>query len=553
MPKIPSYEGLQVQQAAAPVPKISTEIPSIEAFGGGKSLQAFDTLEKVILQAKKEADETFVKEAQNKATVLRNKLLFDETDGILNKSGKDVFNASNDYNDKFDKEIENIQKTLSDDQRSAFQNSILDIKEKFRTEVEKHVTNERQAFNVATFKTSIQLNREDALNNSFDPMLIEQSIQKQHEDLDKLAQYDAKTQGSLDLLKIQASSETYKNVFLKRIDSFSEFGGVEDTKALFNSVKDKMTEEDKASIENHLQKQGAKHEGLIESDKIFEKYKFNQQKAFDEVRKIKNDEVRLAATSFLKQAYNDFEGAQRADRENTFRFIYGKLKESRGDKTVIDKYSSAILNLNPSEQQFLNRHAEDIRNDNLKNQPGNPQTFYELEAMSPVNLKNINLYEPKYIDNLNTKQFDYFLKKQTGGLTGKEFQLSQQSIKALDSIYQEAGLKLPSKGSNPETWAKYNTYNEEVKRQAMAMSDLSENNVRNIARNLVKKDVLNKIPIWSDTEKFRFEAKPEDVDVEDISPENKQNINAALKQLGLSASKENIQNLYLKRLKSGEM
>ena len=30
MPKIPSYEGLQVQQAAAPVPKISTEIPSIE-------------------------------------------------------------------------------------------------------------------------------------------------------------------------------------------------------------------------------------------------------------------------------------------------------------------------------------------------------------------------------------------------------------------------------------------------------------------------------------------------------------------------------------------
>ena len=113
MPKIPSYEGLQVQQTAAPVPKISTEIPSIEAFGGGKSLQALDTLDKVILQAKKEADETFVKEAQNKATILRNKLLFDETDGILNKSGKDVFNASNEYNDKFDKEIENIQKTLS--------------------------------------------------------------------------------------------------------------------------------------------------------------------------------------------------------------------------------------------------------------------------------------------------------------------------------------------------------------------------------------------------------------------------------------------------------
>jgi len=553
MPKIPSYEGLQVQQTAAPVPKISTEIPSIEAFGGGKSLQALDTLDKVILQAKKEADETFVKEAQNKATILRNKLLFDETDGILNKSGKDVFNASNEYNDKFDKEIENIQKTLSEDQRSAFQNSILDIKEKFRTEVEKHVTNERQAFNVATFKTSIQLNREDALNNSFDPMLIEQSIQKQHEDLDKLAQYDAKTQGSLDLLKLQASSETYKNVFLKRIDSFSEFGGVEDTKALFNSVKDKMTEEDKASIQEHLQKQGAKHEGLIESDKIFEKYKFNQQKAFDEVRKIKNDEVRLAATSFLKQAYNDFEGAQRADRENTFRFIYGKLKESRGDKTVLNKFSSAILNLNPSEQQFLNRYAEDIRNDNLKNQPGNPQTFYELEAMSPVDLKKVNLYEPKYMSNLNTKQFDYFLKKQTGGLTGKEFQLSQQSIKALNLIYQENKLNVPVKGSSPENISRYNLYNEEVKRQAMASGDLSEGNIRDIARNLLKKEVLNKIPIWSNTEKFRFEAKPEDVDVDDISPENRKIITDALNAERKAITNENIKKLYIKALKAGRI
>ena len=553
MPKIPSYEGLQVQQAAAPVPKISTEIPSIEAFGGGKSLQAFDTLEKVILQAKKEADETFVKEAQNKATVLRNKLLFDETDGILNKSGKDVFNASNDYNDKFDKEIKDIEGSLSEDQKSSFQNSILDIKEKFRTEVEKHVTNERQAYNVATFKTSIQLNREDALNNSFDSEFVKQSIQKQHEDLDKLSQYDAKTQGSLDLLKLQASSDTYKNVLLKRIDSFSEFGGVEDTNNLFNSVKDQMTEEDKVSIENHLQKQGAKHEGLIESDKIFEKYKFNQQKAFDEVRKIKNDEVRLAARSFLNQSFSDLEGAQRADRENSFRFIYGKINESRGDLKIIDKYSSAIQNLNPSEQQSLYRHAEAVRNNTLKNQAGNPQTFYELEAMIPDDLKSVNLYEPKYINNLNTKQFDYFLKKQTGGLTGKEFQLSQQSTKALNSIYQEASLKLPSKGSNPDTWARYNTYNEEVKRQAMASGDLSENNVRNIARNLVKKEVLNKKPLWFDTEKFRFEAKPEQIDIQDIGPEILKSITSSLERKGKPVNEQNIKDLYIKALKAGRI
>lgn len=551
MPKIPSYEGLQVQEAPTPTPKISTDIPSIEAFGGGKSLQAFDTLDKILLQAKKEADETFVKEAQNKATILRNQLLFDEKDGILNKSGKDVFNASNDYNDRFDKEIQNIEKDLSEEQKAAFQSSLLDIKEKFRIEVEKHVSSEREAFNKATFQTSIKLNREDAINNSFDELAIKKSIEQQHADLDKLAQYDAKTQGSLDLLKLEASSDTYKNVLLKRIDNFSEFGGVEETKKLFNSIQDQMTEDDKASIRNHLEKASSKHEGLIASDKIFQKYKFNQTKAFDELRKIKDDDTRLAARQYLGQAFNDLEGAQRADRENSFRFIYNKLDEAKGDIKVLDKYASSIRNLNPSDQQALVRYAEAVRNNNLKNQVTDPRLFTELEKMTPDELKKVDLLDPKVVNNLSKTDFDYFNKKKTGGLTGKEFKLSQQSLKALDSVYAEAGLKLPKKNSSPESWARYNSYNEQVKQQVMQSGDMSETNVRNIARNLLKKEVLNKKPFWFDTEKFRFEAKPEDIDIQDFDSETLNNLKRNLKNL--PPTDENIKELYIRALKSGRI
>jgi hypothetical protein len=552
MPKIPSYEGLQVQEAPTPTPKISTDIPSIEAFGGGKSLQAFDTLDKILLQAKKEADETFVKEAQNKATILRNQLLFDEKDGILNKSGKDVFNASNDYNDRFDKEIQNIEKDLSEEQKAAFQNSLLDIKEKFRIEVERHVSTEREAFNKATFQTSIKLNREDAINNSFDELAIKKSIEQQHADLDKLAQYDAKTQGSLDLLKLEASSDTYKNVLLKRIDNFSEFGGVEETKKLFNSIQDQMTEDDKASIRNHLEKASSKHEGLIASDKIFEKYKFNQAKAFDELRKIKDDDTRLAARQYLGQAFNDLEGAQRADRENTFRFVYNKLDEAKGDIKILDKYASSIRNLNPSDQQALVKYAEAVRNDNLKNQVTDPRVFNELEKMTPDELKKVDLLEPKVFNNLSKSHFEYFTKKQTGGLTGKEFKLSQQTLKAIDSIYAEAGLKIPKKNDSPSRIEKYNSYNEQIKQQVMQSGDNSEANVINIARNLVKKEVLNQRPFFS-REEYRFYAKPEDVDLTDIKPEILRDITNSLNKKGKAINEQNIKDLYIKALKLGRI
>ena len=557
MPKIPSYEGLQVQQTTAPVPKISTEIPSIEAFGGGKSLQALDSLEKVILQAKKEADETFVKDAENKVRVLRNKYLFDEKDGFLNKTAKsldkndpdNIFMQSEKYTSDFEKGIEDIQRNLSSDQRSALQNSIFDVRNNFNESIAKHVTTEREAFTKSSLLSSIDLHREDALNNSHDPVAVKQSVELQLKDLENLAQYDSKVQGQLDLLKLEASSKTYKNVLLKRIDNFSTFGGVDKAKELFDSVKSQMTANDKADIEEKLKKGIEDHASLITSDKIFNQFKEDPNSAYEEASKIKDPKLKVEVIKALDSNYSlkqRFDDRLELQKQNK---IYNLIQDN--PDLPYNDFKEAIKAANfrdPKDAEYANKIFF-----NNKSGKGTVDLayYYKLRRMPEEELKQIDLSSLEVRERLGEKKWLEIEKLQREGETLLTNPLSKTII---EDTFTKAGVTKPTGTieDSEEEWKNYHKLNDSIMNEINRTRDGSPENVKKITNDILikyldaeksKPGFLRKLFTGAQPEQGLIEPSKK-LFMSPIEPSKRLFLEKLLKDKKEKATEENIQSLF---------
>ena len=251
MARVPLYGDRRIEEAPNPATPLSGEIPSREAFGGGQSAAAaFGAVEEMVLRAKKEADETAVQDADNKAAEAYQQLLFDDKNGALTKKGKDALDLPNTYGQEYDKRLQDIEKGLNGTaQRNAFKQRAFERKLQFSGALEKHGAAEAEILQKSTFKTGMEIARQDGVTNSNDPLLVKASIKKQHEFLDKLATMDAGIQGSLDLLKQEAETQTHAEI----IQSYMSQGMDLKAENYFNANKDNIHGDQKIKIQGWIE------------------------------------------------------------------------------------------------------------------------------------------------------------------------------------------------------------------------------------------------------------------------------------------------------------
>jgi hypothetical protein len=556
MPKIPSYEGLQVQQTAAPVPKISTEIPSIEAFGGGKSLQALDTLDKVILQAKKEADETFVRDAENKVRTLRNKYLFDEKDGFLNKTTKsldkndpdNIFIQSEKYTNDFEKEIENIQKNLSEEQKALLQNSILDVRNNFNESITKHLNNETEIFRKATLATNIDVLKEEAINNSHDPIEINKSLEIAQARLDELAQIDSKLAGSLDVKKKELVSDVYESIFKKRAENFSRFGMLNETKQLYEQVKDKILSSSQLKIEKVLKTSGDMYEGSFFGTSLFNDYqsgKINQEEALSKILKIQDKEKRDFARDTFTQNVRDFNRAKKEDESLNFDRAFNLIIESDGSLEIFQKYSSLFASLPASQYKTLYDLSNSLRLEKFQPKVSSAEVIGQLNLMDADELRE-KLKDPSIRKELSKQDYTEYLTKLNTGNNSKQFKMTKALKDSLVSNYRQAGLTTPSPTKGGETnRLRHVQFNEFFKKANERLSEIknpTQEDADKIAKDLLKKYRFeeSKESEWfpDKIDVFEFEGFSEEkyqqiakeVDIEEIDPKSLKQLKEAYKK-----------------------
>ena len=116
MPQIPSYGEPRATPAARPTLRLPTEAP-LSAFGGGREIgQAFNEAgktanmaEALLLQEKKQVDETAAMEAWNKLERVKGDIL----GKLSQRKGKDAIGAGSDVRDEFRKAVSEINSGLT--------------------------------------------------------------------------------------------------------------------------------------------------------------------------------------------------------------------------------------------------------------------------------------------------------------------------------------------------------------------------------------------------------------------------------------------------------
>lgn len=555
MPRVPRLDGPQVQEINTPSVRYNQN-PSAEVFGGGQSQARLQSaIQGTLQKVKQDADEIAVLEAQNKLYEWESTSLYDKDKGALNKLGKDSLEASNAAISDFDKVTSEIESKLSTGtQKSMFARMRTSKYQEVNRLLQRHTSNEMGKYDNEQTKYSIIKEQESALRNFGDDALVGLSVSRQHEVLDQFARRNGKPQEWLDIEKQKAASKTYSSIIGKALDSDA---ATADKTALFlyEKYKDFLSPEDAEVVGKQIEKVTVDKEGMRFADLVFDKNKYSQSKAFEEIRKIENEEVRKAARSYLGQLYSDYEGAKREDEKTLYKNLYNRISQNKGDLT---KIGSLMASLDPEKQEALRKFAEGERTGSNRNKVSDDKTYYKLIEMTKTEkgfseFEKLNLLDPGFVNTLSQKDLNMFLKKQQGGFNSNDSALDRSMMSTVDMIYRENGFKVPDKKAAPSTIAEYNQFLSALKEQVSAEEATTPQKIEEISRRLLKKRVLNSRSYWFDYNTPVFKADPKSVDISDIDSTTIKAFESALERKGRPVTEENLKALYIEALKAGRI
>jgi len=418
MARVPLYGDRRIEEAPNPATPLSGEIPSREAFGGGQSAAAaFGAVEEMVLRAKKEADETAVQDADNKAAEAYQQLLFDDKNGALTKKGKDALDLPNTYGQEYDKRLQDIEKGLNGTaQRNAFKQRAFERKLQFSGALEKHGAAEAEILQKSTFKTGMEIARQDGVTNSNDPLLVKASIKKQHEFLDKLATMDAGIQGSLDLLKQEAETQTHAEI----IQSYMSQGMDLKAENYFNANKDNIHGDQKIKIQGWIEETTRMNKAFGSADGIFQKAKGDKKAAYAMTDRIPDAKTRKMVEQRVEYLFErNKEEKLGRDRVRDARFA-NMIEQAGGDIRVVMK-EPEWKDMDTTERQRYMTYADRFGSastdnlelkDELLNLAADKGGWFSGGSGQKEFLEK-NFHDPEFVNNLTPKTREQMIKIQT--------------------------------------------------------------------------------------------------------------------------------------------
>jgi hypothetical protein len=554
---IPRYTS-QVQDQATPNARVDLN-PSREAFGGGASLDAVEKgvegLGSAILDEKKKADELVVTDYNTKLTQLRNKLTYDPNDGLMTKKGKDALSAPEEYHQRYDQAVEELQKGLSNDQqRSLARRITLGHKAELDDTIQKHVYAESEKYGDEVDQAALGAGVDDAILNYQNPEKLQSALDGIKGTVYRWAQ--RKGFGDDSDVVIQKLEDATSKAHAGVVDRMLANGDDLRAKTYYDQVKSEVSGHDAVGLEKALEEGSVRGESQRQSDTILGKHP-SMTSALDEAKKIADPKVRDAAVIRIKEEFSLQEAARRDADEK----LYLKAANTIDGGGSLDQITpSEMARMAPDMRKKLQEYQKSKVEGRMV--ATKPEVYYPVRLMLEDPARRDEAAKYNLLQHVNDISGDDL--KSLMALQAGVKKQDEKTLKALDGFQSDRDVVngvLIEAGVNPK--AKPNTSNgkltakfyEQVDKrimqfQAKTNKRATNEDLRKMADDLMTEVVTDHGVLW-DTKIRKFQLEPgQQYDVV-VPKADADQITRALKKRGRPVSDEEVKRIYLKGKNSG--
>lgn len=556
MPKVPTLDGQQVKQSAGPSIRLSDNAPS-EAFGVGPSgIKLIDTANNLFQQAKNNADQVAVTEAERKLSELETQLMYSPEQGAMNTQGRNSFEAVGSTKTKFQAGFADIEKGLSNNQQKAaarklYENRLADVDR----QLNRHVSGEIKKYDLEQTDGLVKAEMNAAMENPFDTERVGLAVQRQQAALYAYGLRTGAPPEELKNLVEGAASKTQAGAIRSMLAKGDDMAA----EKYFEGVKGQLVGSDLVEVQKDIEEGSLRGKSQRLSASM---YRGDLGSALNAARKIEDPKLQDATVERVKALHSQQEMIKN-DRIEKLHMGATDIIDKTGsiDQIPPDVWTKFSL----SERSQLKTYAE---NRSKGIQPStNWKDYYELKTMasSPElrdKFQQIDLYSG-FRGRLADAEFKELTSMQNGLRKGdpKAKALAdgiQSDQQIVTGALREMGVNMSPKAGKKDV-ERANLFRKAVDEQVAALAQHTGKRPTNAEIQMVVKKlgaevVTNKRSFWWDEKKRLFELEGEaavDVETDQIPETERSKIEQALKRRKLPVSEETIKDLYLRQINSG--
>lgn len=400
--RVPTYQGNQVRSKDSVEMGVSVNTP-VEAHGGGSANKfaimgkAASVYNDIYLDFKKKADEIKVTEAQYKLADYTAKMM-NPIDGALSKKGKDSFDLLSNFPDEYSKSLSEIEKDLSEDQKSMF--SSYAIKEKMRIEkqLQDHVSAETIRYDNETTKNFIESMKNRAAADWRDMDAVDSYVKDISIKIEEKAVRDGMTKADVSSLIDKEKSEAYAGVIQQMLANDKE----EVAEMYFKFKKEEIKDADiREKIEKAVD-DGANRKKAQTMVDSFVMSGQSETSAYNKAREIEDSKLRKEVEDRIRLDYGRRDAARKDALEKTTIRMYNMVEKGQDPRK-----DQVWQSLEPAQRNTILAYMK--RATDGEEAITDPVLYRSLKDMvadpeQRNDFMRMNLYDN--VNKLNKKQFD---------------------------------------------------------------------------------------------------------------------------------------------------
>jgi hypothetical protein len=550
MPKVPIYEGNQVQSTGAPAVGFTAQTTP-DTYGPDflKPIeQAANKVNEIYQEQKRKADQIAVYEANAKLSEIENKLLYDQKDGALNKRGKDSFDLPFGVNENYGKMSNEILNSLTnDEQKMAFKRYQIERGAQIDRTVQRHVSGEILRYDNDVTTNFIKNEQDAAIKSYKDPSRVMLSLENQKKAIADFGQRNGLSKEEIDQKSSALVSATHKEIISRMITNDEDMAAMN----YYKTMKDQIKGSDLGDVEKLVEAGSLRGSSQRFVDNVM-KEGLDETKALEKARSISDPKLRDATVDRIRNEFNIKDAAEKNKLED----LHVNALNMIDNGQVKDLYKIPGWNeMGVSQRNSLENYMQSkISGANIKTDPA---VYYDLKTMASIpetrdKFLKMNLMEKRNsLDNGDfEKMVDLQAKLRAGKPEGAKiadgFRSDAQVVK---QTYDAAGLPK----NNKEKISLFNTRVEQasIAEQERLGRKLNNLELKKLADEQAMKIVTKERSFWFDEEKTLAEATDEELlnlRYKDVPSADKIKIESSLNKKGIPVNEETVRKMYIEKI-----
>lgn len=474
--------------------------------------------------------------------------MLDEKEGFKTVRGKQAAEKANDYKSKFDNEILDIEKSLTNpEQINQFRSLSERVYRDVDNQMQGHIFGEIRNYENEQSKASLAIVQNDALVNYKQPGKVKESLDLQKELINSQAERNGLSPEAKKSMMLAATTQTHSQIISRMVNG----GDDQLAKEYYSQSKSELTGEAQAKIETVLNKSSIIGESQRQTDALLSQG-LNQTDALAQARKIEDPKLRDETVRRLRNRYSERSQVAKMESNERYEKSFDILSKTKSLDSIPP---SELASMTASEEKALRAYEKQLKSGAVAST--DIKVYYQLEQLAGENkkaFKDQNLL--LYADKLTPQDLKKFSRMQSV-LRGKGndedrklFDGVESKLSIANNAMKEIGITRGS-GASEDDIAKANTFMKRldeivVDKQAELGRKLSNKELRQVTSDL-KVEVITDDGWVFDTTKRVFELTRDDVasiDFDDIPQDEVDKIKSALRRNGIEATEDEITSKY---------